>query len=54
MELWLAHNWQWVLLGFMVAEKAVKLTPTPYDDILIDVTGDIIKRITGKSPDTKP
>lgn len=34
---WLATNWEWVLLAFMVLEKAVKISPSDKDDILLDV-----------------
>jgi len=34
---WIWNNWQYVLLIFWVLEKVVKLTPLPYDDILVDV-----------------
>jgi len=40
---WLFANWEFVLLGFFVAEKIVKLTPWPYDDIVVDVIGATIK-----------
>ena len=33
---WFITNWEWVLLGFMVLEKIVKLTPVKWDDILVD------------------
>tara|TARA_B100000519_G_C13830743_1_gene244833 strand:+ start:180 stop:332 length:153 start_codon:yes stop_codon:yes gene_type:complete len=33
---WLATNWEWVLLGFMVLEKVVKVSPSKKDDILLD------------------
>ena len=29
-------NWEYFLLGFMIAEKIVKVTPFKWDDILID------------------
>ena len=29
-------NWEWFLLGFMILEKIVKLTPAKWDDILVD------------------
>ena len=29
-------HWEWILLGFMVLEKAVKLSPSKKDDILFD------------------
>jgi len=34
---WLAENWEWILLVFMVAEKIVKMSPSDKDDILLDV-----------------
>lgn len=30
-------NWMWFLLGFFIAEKIVKLTPSKNDDILFDI-----------------
>ena len=33
---WLANNWEWILIAFMVAEKAVKLSPSKKDDIIFD------------------
>jgi len=33
---WLASNWEWILVGFYVLEKVVKLSPTVCDDILVD------------------
>lgn len=47
-EQWLLENWQYVLVGFYVAEKIVKLTPTKYDDILFDVVGGAIKKLVKK------
>jgi len=47
-EQWLLSNWQYVLVGFYVAEKVVKLTPTKYDDILFDVVGGAIKKLVKK------
>ena len=34
---WIQSNWEWVVLGFMVLEKAIKLSPTTYDDMLLDM-----------------
>jgi len=34
---WLTINWEWVLLGFMILEKIVKMSPSDKDDILLDV-----------------
>ena len=45
---WLITNWEYVLIGFYVAEKIVKLTPTKYDDILFDVVGGALKKLAGK------
>jgi hypothetical protein len=36
MEIFTQH-WEWFLLGFMVCEKLVKLSPTDKDDILLDI-----------------
>ena len=40
---WLQMNWEWILLGFMILEKIVKMSPSDKDDILLDV---IIQGIT--------
>ena len=45
---WLTNNWEWVLIAFMVAEKLVKLSPTQYDDIILDVVWDGIKKVLKK------
>jgi len=42
---WLTVNWKWVLLGLYVAEKVVKLTPTKYDDIVVDIVGSALKKV---------
>ncbi len=44
----LANNWEWVLLGFMILEKLVKLSPTQYDDIVLDVVWNNLKKLAGK------
>ena len=43
-----SSNWYWFMLLFYVAEKIVKLTPTKYDDIIIDILIGGIKEVTGK------
>ena len=45
---WLASNWELCLLEFMIAEKAVKLSPTTYDYILLDMVWCGIKKMMGK------
>ena len=45
---WLANNWEWVLIGFMIAEKGVKLSPTKYDDIILDIVWKNLKKIVKK------
>ena len=37
MENWIADNWEYVLIGFFVIEKVVKLSPTKADDIAFDM-----------------
>ena len=44
MEMLLA-NWEWVLLGLYVVEKAIKLSPSKKDDVIFDM---IIKPIVDK------
>jgi len=50
---WLSENWEWVLLGFMVAEKLVKLSPTDKDDILVDVVFQGLVKMVGKGKEEK-
>ena len=38
----LLANWEWVLLGLYVVEKAIKLSPSKKDDVIFDM---IIKPI---------
>ena len=33
---WLANHWEWIVIAVMVAEKAVKLSPSKKDDIIFD------------------
>jgi len=44
----LTNNWEWVLIGFMVLEKLVKLSPTKYDDILLDIVWKNMKKLVKK------
>tara|TARA_R100000700_G_C3153833_1_gene131669 strand:- start:171 stop:320 length:150 start_codon:yes stop_codon:yes gene_type:complete len=34
---WLTDNWQYVMVGFYALEKVVKITPTKYDDMVVDM-----------------
>ncbi len=45
---WLTSNWEWVLLGFMVLEKIVKMSPSDKDDILLDVVFQGLTKIVKK------
>ena len=36
MSEWMMANWEYVLLGFFVLEKVVKLSPSKKDDIIFD------------------
>ena len=45
---WFTSNWEWCLLGFMIAEKIVKISPTKQDDILLDFVWGSIKKLAGK------
>jgi len=42
------NNWEYFLLGFVVLEKIVKVTPCKWDDILVDGFKAGINKITGK------
>ena len=49
MSAWFLANWEWVLLGFYVIEKVIKLTPTTKDDVLFDmVLEPLFNAIRGK------
>ena len=48
MSEWMMANWEYVLLGFYVLEKVVKLSPTKYDDILLDMIWGGLKKLVGK------
>ena len=37
MSEWIAANWEYVLVVIYALEKIVKMTPTKYDDILLDM-----------------
>lgn len=48
MEQFFAEHWKIVVIGFFILEKLVKLTPTKYDDILVDVIYAGIRKLVGK------
>ena len=39
----LVQNWEYFLVGFMILEKVVKITPCKWDDILLDIIYKTIK-----------
>tara|TARA_Y100001951_G_C11160151_1_gene194306 strand:- start:483 stop:626 length:144 start_codon:yes stop_codon:yes gene_type:complete len=41
---WFINNWDICLAGFFLLEKLVKLSPTKYDDIVLDVVWNTIKK----------
>jgi hypothetical protein len=45
---WIIANWDICLLAFMILEKIVKLSPTQYDDIVLDMVWGSIKKMIGK------
>ena len=45
---WIVSNWDLCLTAFFIAEKLVKLSPTKYDDILLDVVWNGAKKVVGK------
>jgi len=43
-----SKNWMWIMIAFWTLEKVVKITPTKYDDILIDmIVGPVLQQIKG-------
>ena len=49
MTTWIAGNWEWALLGFMVLEKVVRFSPTKADDVIFDmILKPIFKALKGK------
>ena len=38
-------HWEYFLLGFMIVEKLVKITPFKWDDILVDGLKEVFSRI---------
>ncbi len=42
------NNWEIMLAVFVVVEKVVKLSPSKYDDILVDMLWGGLKRMVGK------
>ena len=45
---WFINNWDICLAVFFLLEKLVKLSPTKYDDILLDVIWDAVKKVLKK------
>tara|TARA_Y100000034_G_C6584940_1_gene253878 strand:+ start:39 stop:182 length:144 start_codon:yes stop_codon:yes gene_type:complete len=45
---WLASNWEWVLIAFMIAEKLVRLSPSKADDIVLDIIWKNLRKIVKK------
>ena len=45
---WITTNWDIALEVFFVLEKVVKLSPTKYDDILLDMIWGGLKKLVGK------
>ena len=45
----ISANWEWVLLGLYVVEKAIKLSPSKKDDLIWDmVLKPIVDKFRGK------
>lgn len=44
---WLSINWQWILIGFVVLEKIVKISPAKWDDIVVDGIKSILEKLKG-------
>ena len=49
---WIINNWDICLLAFMILEKAVKLSPSKNDDIVLDIVWNSLKNMV-KADDKK-
>ena len=45
---WVLDNWTMCIAIFWMLEKVVKMTPFPYDDILLDIVWGGIKKAAWK------
>ena len=45
---WLASNWEWILIAFMIAEKCVKCSKTQADDIILDIIWKNLRQLVKK------
>ena len=43
----LINNWEWILVGFYVLEKIVKISPAKWDDILVDGIKEMLTKLKG-------
>jgi len=43
----LIDNWEWILVGFYVLEKLVKVSPAKWDDILVDGIKEMLTKLKG-------
>jgi len=45
----LLGNWEWILLGLYILEKAIKLSPSKKDDVIFDmILKPVIDKLKGK------
>ena len=48
MMTFITANWEWILLGLYIVEKAIKLSPSKKDDLIWDmVLKPIVDKIKG-------
>ena len=46
---WILSNFEWIMLGLLVADKIVAATPNKYDDLILTaIKGALHKLIPGK------
>lgn len=48
---WIIEHWEYILITFMAIEKAVKLSPAKWDDIIIDGIRWVFSRLAGEEAD---
>lgn len=45
---WVLNHWTLIIAVFWMAEKVVKISPTKYDDIAVDIIYGFLKKLVGK------
>jgi len=50
LAVFLLENWEYFLIGFMLLEKGVKLSPMKWDDIIVDGIKEMLLKLKVGNP----